>query len=117
VKRKLAGFKTVQMVITLLLAGTALYVVLGNDAVYQAVGHDPAVRLLCVLLWVTLLLSFVCILIDFRSISGMNRQYQEMAHYVSNDPVAGIANRYSCDAVIERYADKPLPPTVGCIML
>lgn len=75
-KRKLAIFKTVQMAITLLLAGAALYVVLSNDAVYQAVGHDPAVRVLCVLLWLTLLLSFICILVDFKLVSGMNQQYQ-----------------------------------------
>ena len=33
-----------------------------------------------------------------------------------SDPVAGIANRYSCDALIEKYLDRPLPDTLGCIM-
>ena len=80
-------------------------------------GHDTAVRLLCVLLWLALVLSFVFILVDFRVIRSTNRQYHEMDYNVSNDPVAGIANRYSCDAVIDRYADKPLPDTVGCAML
>ena len=33
-----------------------------------------------------------------------------------SDPVSGIANRYSCDSLIEKYLDQPLPRNIGCVM-
>ena len=116
-KNRLGAFKTAQLVITVMLSVAALTALFTDDGLYQAVGHDASVRLLCIILWLALVLSFVSILVDFMNIRSLNMRYHEMDYTVSNDPVAGIANRYSCDAVIERYADKPLPKDVGCIML
>lgn len=116
-KNRLGAHKTIQLVLCLIIAVACLVIILTNGDLYQAIGHDRSVRLLCMLLWLSLVVSFVFILLDFRAIRSMNRQYHEMDYHVSNDPVAGIANRYSCDAIIERYADKPLPDTVGCAML
>ena len=46
-----------------------------------------------------------------------DRDYRELDYAVHSDPVSGLANRNSCDAIIEQYQDKPLPRDVGCVML
>lgn len=116
-KRKMELFKTIQALFCTAIAVICLIIIFTNDALYQAIGHDLAVRSLCVLLWASLVVSFISVFIDFRYLGNMWRDYRELDYTVNNDHVAGIANRYSCDAAIEKYADKPLPPTVGCIMI
>lgn len=79
-------------------------------------GSDTRVRFLCGVLWLVLLLSFAFLLTDFILLSSYKKDYRELNHVVHSDPVAGIANRFSCDALIDRYLDKPLPDHMGCIM-
>lgn len=72
--------------------------------------------LLCGLLWVIFGLSFVFIYIDFKYFFTYQKEYLEMNYAIHSDPLSGIANRYSCDMLIEKYLDKPLPKDMGCIM-
>lgn len=78
---------------------------------------NPQIRGLCILLWLSFLLSFVSIFVDFSMHTTLKRDYRELDFAVSSDPVSGIANRYSCDALIEKYMGKDLPEHIGCIML
>ncbi len=116
-KKKFELLKTIQLIVFLIIAVIGLIVIFTDSALYQLVGRDPSIRILCILLWLALVMSFIFTFIDFRSFSGFKREYRELDYAVYNDYVAGIANRYSCDAVIEKYFDSPLPDTVGCVML
>lgn len=114
--KKFDLLKTVQLVIFILLAGVGLFKILTDSRLYHLVATDPQIRALCILLWLVLVLSFLFIFLDFSHFSSFKRKYRELDFAVSSDPVAGIANRYSCDAFIEKYMDKPLPDNMGCIM-
>ena len=116
-KKKMEVFKTVQLLLCVAIAVLCLVVIFTNDDLYQAIGHDAGVRAMCALLWLVLVITFISIFVDFRYLGSVWRDFRELDYSVNNDHVAGIANRYSCDAAIEKYADKPLPPTVGCIMI
>ena len=109
-------FKTVQLVLFIVLAVICLSAVLINPEVFHLVANDGSFRLICILLWVVLALSFVGIFLDFTYMSSYKRDFSELDFAVHSDPVSGIANRYSCDALIEQYLDKPLDPNIGCIM-
>lgn len=109
-------FKTVQLVLFVCLAGVSLYMILTDSKLYQLVANDAQIRTLCMLLWISLGLSFLFTFMDFSLFSTFKREYRELDFAVSSDPVSGIANRYSCDALIEKYLDKPLPKKIGCIM-
>ena len=63
------------------------------------------------------MLVFLFTFIDFSLFASFKHDYSELDYAVHSDPVAGIANRYSSDAIIEPYLDKPLPENMGCIML
>lgn len=116
-KKRFELLKTLQLILLIAAAVTGLAVILTDKALYQMVGRDPSVRALCLLLWGTLLLSFVGIYWDFSTHSSFKKDYRELDYAVYNDHIAGIANRYSCDAMIEKYLDRPLPDTLACVML
>lgn len=114
--KKFDILKTVQLVVFVGLAAVSLFQILTDPRLYHLVATDAQIRTLCILLWLVLVLSFLFIFLDFSHFSSFKREYKELDFAVSSDPVAGIANRYSCDALIEKYVDQPLPDNIGCIM-
>lgn len=114
--KKFDIYKTIQLIIFVLITNVGLLIIMSDSELYQMIAHNVHIRILCILLWAALGISFFFTFMDFSLFSSFKRQYRELDFAVYSDPVSGIANRYSCDAVIEKYLDKPLPQTVGCIM-
>ena len=114
--KKFDIFKTIQLILFFILAGLGLYIVFTDRELYRLIATNPHIRAVCALLWAVLAVSFIFIFLDFTLFSTLKKDYRELNYAVSSDPVAGIANRYSCDAIIEKYLDKPLPADMGCIM-
>ena len=114
--KKFDIFKTIQLIIFVLLTGIALYIIFTDHELYQLIASNPHIRVLCILLWAACGISFLLIFLDFTLYSTLKKDYKELDYAVSSDPVAGIANRFSCDAVIEKYLDKPLPSDLGSVM-
>ena len=115
--KKFEIIKTIQLIIYILLAGGALFTVFRNKDLYQMVGADPNIRLLSLILWALLALSFLFMFYDFGSYSDLKRENLELDHAVYADQLTGIANRYSCDAYIGQYQHKAVPGDMGCITL
>ena len=107
--------KTIQLIIFILLTAFGCYKIFTNHSLYHMIASDPDVRIMFALLWFVLGLSFFFIFLDFSFSASYKKDYRELDFAVHSDPVAGIANRYSCDALIEKYLDRPLPDTLGCI--
>lgn len=109
--------KTVQLVVFLVITAACVLIIFMNKGLYHTIGTDPSVKLMCGMLWLALGISFLFIFLDFNLFSRFKQDYGELDYVVHSDPIAGIANRYSSDALIEKYVDKPLPENVGCVML
>ncbi|MCQ2437663.1 MAG: diguanylate cyclase [Clostridia bacterium] len=116
-KKKFELIKTIQLLCFMAVTIFGLWVIFNDHELYQMVGRNASIRTLCILLWVVLALCYVGIFWDFSTNSSFKKDYRELDYAVHNDLVAGIANRYSCDAMIAKYVDRPLPDNVGCIML
>ena len=114
--KKFDVFKTIQLVLFIILTAVGLYIIFTDHELYQLIANDPHIRALCILLWAALVMTFLFIFMDFSLFSTFKKDYRELDFAVSSDPVAGIANRYSCDTLIEKYLDKPLPSDIVCIM-
>lgn len=114
--KKLDIFKTIQLVIYIILTGVCIYNVMMDPEVYQYIASNSSIRLICGLLWAVLGLSFLFLFIDFNFFSSFKRDYRDLDFAVHSDPLSGIPNRFSCDALIEKYLDQPVPPEIGCIM-
>ena len=107
--------KTLQLVIFLILTAAAILTVMRDPVLYQMIGSNAHVRRLCTILWAVMGLSFVFLFLDFTSYSDLKRENSELDFAVTNDPLTGVANRYSCDAYIGQYAGRKLPADIGCI--
>lgn len=114
--KKFDVYKTIQLILFILLTGICIYCVIFTPEVFHAVASERPVRILCILLWIILGLSFLFLFLDFSFFGSFKQDYRDLKFAVHSDPVAGIANRFSCDALIEKYLDQPLPENIGCIM-
>ena len=119
-KRKMKHFKfykTLQLILYLALTVIALTSVLTDEKIYQMVADNTRITILCAILWLYFLLSYIFMFLDFTFHATFKKDFRDLGDAVRSDPLAGIANRYSCDSLIEKYKDKPLPNNIGCMML
>lgn len=114
--KRLNIFKTIQLFIFVLLTGFCLYKVIFDPDIYYFIAINSDIRLICGFLWAVLGISFLCMFFDFSLYSSYKKELRELSRVVHSDHLAGIPNRYSCDSLIEKYLDKPLPENLGCIM-
>lgn len=115
--KKYTAYKTIQLVLLLVLAGIAIFRVFTDASVYHQVAVDPTSKLLAITAWAALGISFVFVLVDYYFFFGYIKEYREMEYAANSDPLSGIANRFSCDMMIEKYLDTPLNDSMGCMML
>ena len=114
--KKYTAYKTVQLILLVALAAGAIFLVFRNEEVYHQVAIDQTMRFMATALWAALGISFLFIFLDYVFFFGYRKEYREMEYAARSDPMSGIANRFSCDMVIEKYMDKPIPANLGCIM-
>ena len=114
--KKYNMFKTIQLIIFIILSVICLCMILINPDVFHLVANDRHFLLLCLMLWIILAISFIGFFMDMNFIASNKKDFNELDFAVHSDPISGIANRYSCDALIEQYLDKPLDPKIGCVM-
>lgn len=109
-------YKTIQLILFILLAIVCLCIFIFDTNIHRLVTTDSSLRLLYALLWGILGLSFIFVYFDFSFLSSFQKDYKKLDRAVYSDPISGLANRFGCDTMIEKYLDKPLPECLGCIM-
>ena len=109
--------KTAQLVVLVVLAVIAGFIVFGDDELYQAIANEGHVRALCTVLWLGLGSSFAFLLYDFGSYAQLRRENTELDYAVYSDRLTGIANRYSCDAYIGQFAHWSIPSGMACVTM
>lgn len=114
--KKLSFMKMIQLAILVVLTFISACLLLNKD-IKQLVFSDLAATILFVSVWVILVANFVFLLIDFSTISTLKLNYHNLYEVAFSDPLSGIPNRFSCDVLIEKYIDKDLPATIGCIVI
>ena len=115
--KKLNFFKTMQLIIMLAFLAVCVYLIFFQRELYHEIARNPSLKMLCGMLWACFGLNLIFIFIDFVTMADYKRDFRELDFAVHSDPMSGLANRNSCDGIIDRYADKPVPKGVGCVML
>jgi len=115
--KKFNIIKTIQLIALLVFLVVAGYLVFVRENLFHAIAQIPELKLTMGLLWGFVGLTLVFLLLDYSLISTYKRDYRELDFAVHSDPLSGLGNRNSCDAIINRYVDKPLPPGIACVML
>lgn len=107
--KKFNKLKIIQMILFVVITIIGLVIVFTDAELYQMIGFDPHIRILCIVLWVVLGLSFIFLFLDYRLDSQLRRENEELNYAFYTDPDTGIANRNSCDAFINQYQNRLLP--------
>lgn len=115
--KKYSLYKTIQLILMIAVSAAVIIWVFPHSEVFHLLANDPTYKILAAAVWGVLLLSFLFIFLDYTFFFNYKKDYKEMELAASSDPVSGIANRFSCDVLIEKYMDKPLPNDIGVIMI
>ena len=115
--KKFNIIRSVHLALLVLFLLLSVYLVFFQRQLFHRIAQDADMKLAMTLLWACFGLDFLFLILDFRFVSEYKRDYRELDYAVHSDPLSGLANRNSCDAIIEQYQDKPLPRDVGCVML
>lgn len=106
--------KTAQLLLLAMIAVAALFTILRDPDLSAAIAQGGPVRLLAVLLWIALGISFLFLLYDFNSYTELRRENLELDHAIYSDALTGIANRYSLDVYLAEFQNRALPQDMGC---
>lgn len=115
--KKFNIIRTMHLILMLAFLVLSVYLLFFQRDLFHRVAQDKDMKLAVGLLWACFGLNFVFLILDYRFLSDYKRDYRELDFAVHSDPLSGLANRNSCDAIIEQYADKPLPRDIGCVMV
>lgn len=115
--KKFNVIKTTQLIVLLVYLAVCAYLLIANRSMFHDIAHDRNLTLVSVMLWAGVGISLVFLILDYRFLADYKRDYRELDFAVHSDPLSGLANRNSCDAIIEQYLDKPLPRDLGAVML
>ncbi|MBE6040952.1 MAG: GGDEF domain-containing protein [Clostridiales bacterium] len=115
--KKFDRIKTIQLALLIILTLIALTAILRSRELFTLIATNGSVKLISLLLWLALGVSFMFLLYDFNSYSDMKRENLELDNAVHSDTLTGLANRYSVDAYIGRFINKPLPQDMGVITI
>ena len=115
--KKFFNLKTLQLIIFAVIAVDAAVLIFTDSELFHMIAVNSGVKYLTMLFWLALVAEFVFTLIDFTKDAHNRRDIHDLSSAVHSDPASGIANRYSCDMIINMYLDKPLPEDLGCMMI
>lgn len=114
--RKFGIVKILQLVLVLAFLVVCVYRLFFERGLFHEIAQDADLRMACGMLWGCFALQFIFIFLDFSTFSDYKRDFRELNFAVHSDPLSGLANRNGCDAIIEKYAGRPLPHGIGCVM-
>lgn len=114
--KKYELFKIVQLSILAVFLVVCVTILL-TGSIKQLVFSDRSATFLFYMVWVMLLANFIFIFVDLHLISQVNLSYNDLYEVAYADSLGSIPNRFSCDTIIEKYADEILPDGIGCMML
>ncbi|MDD3278199.1 MAG: diguanylate cyclase [Lachnospiraceae bacterium] len=115
--KKMNEVKLIQLILFSILTILSIVLILLDPGTRNYVAKNSHILVICVILWVTLILSFVFLYLDFHLFSIFHKNVTQLDHVAHADTISGIANRFSCDSLIEKYIGAPLPANMGCVMI
>lgn len=114
--KKFSFFKVIQVSLLAIMALVCTYLLMRPE-VKQDVFSDKTETVLFMMIWVILVASFLFVFIDLSLLSSIKLSYHNLYGAAYADQLSGIPNRFSCDTIIEKYADTKLPEEIAAVMI
>lgn len=109
--------KTIELVIILLLDLAFFLLLIYGENIRSAIFGNKYLFLLCVLVWVSLIISLIFILIDFSQLKSIVSETVALSHTAFNDLMTGMPNRQSIDLMIKMQDEDIINSSIGCVLI
>lgn len=109
--------KLVQLIVVIGMAIAFLLMLLCNSSLRANIYSNNSLFILCAFIWALLIISFVCIFLDFYRLNRFSsaEDKSELSRYM--EASSGMLNRFSCDSLFNSDEVKEVLSKVGCAML
>lgn len=109
--------KTIQLILFAALELVALFILLTNAHLRTRVFTDSALLTLCVITYLTLVISLLFIILDFFTLRKVATDQHDLHKQTYLDNLTGLPNRHSLDIVFRSYNTVDSLEHVGCCLL
>lgn len=96
-------FKCCQLSLLILTFIAMFFYLRLNDIIRNNIYTNKTLLSLCIFIWIFMLLSFICIIIDLRQLEKNISDTNNLNKIAFTDSLTGIPNRLSCDILFEKY--------------
>lgn len=105
-KDSLSAYRAIKaMELTLVFLVEVIYfcILIFNKTLRTAVFTNKLLFSLCLMMWIALIISFVCMLIDFTMLKNAASESSELSQAAYVDSLTGLPNRLSVDIMINKH--------------
>lgn len=114
--KKFSVWKKIQLLILILFSGCGILLAASDRLFYERMTEHPTAVWVYVMMWVVLVSSIFFLFLDFMFLSKIKHDYSSLNRVAYSDHLSGIPNRFSCDLLLDKYADRKAPDDLACIM-
>lgn len=115
--KKFSIWKKLQLAILIMMSALGIFLALRDDLFYENMQDHPTALGVYIMMWLVLASGYLFLFLDFMFLSKIKNDYSNLNRVAYSDHLSGIPNRFSCDVLLDKYAEKAIPHTLGCMML
>lgn len=115
--KKFKLLKFIQLALAIVFFLTYFLLLFLTPSLRASIYSNKNLFILCGLLWIFMIYSFLMLLFDFRRIELSIACEHELNRKAYLDSLTGIPNRYSCDLIFDTYKDATNIGEIGCVLL
>lgn len=110
-------FKIIQLAVLIIVAITFFLYIYLDARLRTGIYTNKSLLTICVFLWVFMIYSVVCIILDFYQLEGHITHDNNLNKAVYTDSLTGIPNRMGCDMIFDKYNNAIDISTMGCALI
>ncbi len=114
--KRFRTFKTIQLTTAIIFFIVYFLLLFLNPSLRDNIYTNKELFLLCGLLWLFMIYSFVTIFFDLKKLRESIVSEHTLNRKAYLDTLTGIPNRYSCDLIFDTYKDATDIDEIGCAL-
>ena len=115
--KRLKILKYIQLAFAVLFFAVYFLLLFLTPSLRTNIFTNKSLLMICALLWIFMLYTFLMLLFDFRRIELSIASEHDLNRKAYLDTLTGIPNRYSCDLIFDTYKNATNISEIGCVLI